>query len=290
MRKEKSSSNFGVLIILIGIGVLLYNLDILKITMFWGIVKLWPLLLIVAGLSIIFKRVRYLSVVLWLLFIGVVIGYSYIYIDEMSWSFGPDIPSISYASDAVGIEEAFMNLDLSTGSVIVKSQPDTTLMYSIPEKGIDVAEFTQTGTFGELEIKADNKSSLNVFQSKNFEVVLPEGSDWSFEIDGGVLALEMDLTSLKTTGGNIDLGIGALELIFGDEATGYYEIDLGVGDILITIPDKIGVKLIKDSGVASIDTPNYTKNDGIYYSKNYEDAENKIEINLDIGVGNFEIK
>jgi hypothetical protein len=285
MSKEKNPSNFGVMIILIGIAIMLYNLNVLRFSMFWGIVKLWPLLLVVAGLSIIFKRVRYINIILWLLFIGTVIAYSYLYKDEQTWFFGDAVPMVEY-SEIMKTDQGELIIDGTVGEVSFRAQDGDGLRYSIAEHETEQTMLTQDAlTILKLE---DQHKNMGFFQSKNFDISVPSETKWYLDIDGGVMSINLTLEEVMTTGAHIDFGVGDVKMTLGD-ATGIYDINMGIGDIEIDIPEHIGVKVTHDGGLVSFNTPGYDKINGDYYSSNYDTAEMVVEIRLDLGIGNIDI-
>ena len=81
--------NLGIILIIIGILWILSNLNLININfydiinhMIRGIFDLWPLILIVIGIDIIFKKDA-LNTVLWILFFTIVIVYSFFIKDNI---------------------------------------------------------------------------------------------------------------------------------------------------------------------------------------------------------------
>lgn len=291
MNKEKKGSSFGVLIILIGIGILLYNLDILRFSMFWGIVKLWPLLLILAGLSIIFKRVRYMNIVLWLIFTGIVIGYSYLNQDEMSWSLGDTEPTIIQEVAADGVIRGELTYDLNTGSLTIDSHDKDTLIYEVPESGIIEAAFDlNTLTASHLKIQSDSNKFQEMFRSKKYSTTLPTSGIWTFDVNAGVMDITMNLEEVALENGRIDLGVGDIEIQFGEVVSGELYIDIGVGDVTLDIPESVGVKIISNGGLTTIDAPGLSESNDVYLSDNFESAGQQLTVYLDLGIGSFDLE
>lgn len=286
MSREKNGSSLGVMIIIIGIIILLYNLNILKVTMFWGIVRLWPLLFVVIGLNIILKKVRYMSVITWLLFFGVVIGYSYLYIDEMTWFFGDNMPLESYMTDSVDLDDGHMELEMATGKIVVNSHNQNYIAYEIPEMHMEKANFNDATDRLTLRSEMQNFA----FQSSAYYVDVPEQSPWFIDIDGGVLTVELDLADASVTGGKIDYGVGDLDIILPELSDGLLTVNLGIGDVTIDIPENLGVKIISQGGLVSFDTKLEEVSEDVYESSNYNSAEHQLEIQIDVGIGSIEIK
>lgn len=293
MSREKHSSGFAVFIILIGIAVLLINMDILRLDMFWGIIHLWPLLLVLGGLSILFRKVRHFDVVLWLVFFGIVIAYSYLNMDQKSWFIGEKVASVAYEQEVSEVDEGHILLDVSTGSLMIGGYDGDNLNYKIPEVGLNTHDFEITSTdVAELTLKESSSSDfVMAFQQKYFEMNLPEEQTWSLNIDAAVLDGELNLNDLKMKDVKIDYAVGDLEVLIGEETFGAYNIDFAVGNLVIDLPENENIRVYCNGGLSSIDYPkSFTSKDDYYYSKDYDQNEPFIDIYIDLAVGTVEIK
>ncbi|MBI9013435.1 MAG: hypothetical protein JEZ08_14480 [Clostridiales bacterium] len=294
MERDKNSSGFAVFIILIGISILLINFDILRLSMFWGVAHLWPLLLIIAGLSILFRRIRYFNVVLWLIFFGIVIGYSYLNMDEKSWFFGDTVEMVYQEKAAMVVTKGMVDIDMRQGTLDIGTNTNNIISYNVPNVGIEEKTIIDTGILGSTELIVKDKDwddLFNTFQNRKYEISLPNHGEWTFDIDGAVIDGMIDLSDLKVESFKLDYAVGDIDLFISDKTSGVYVIDFAVGDIMIDVPESVGVKLIVDGAIKSIDVPNdFSNNDSTYYSSNYDDASEIIEIRISLAIGNIEIK
>jgi hypothetical protein len=292
MSNKKSTSSIGVTIILIGVAILLVNFDILSLNMFWGITKLWPLVFIVIGLSILFKSVRYMGLVLWLIFIGAVISYSFINMDEKTWSFGQAVTLETYEETYKTLNIGNLDMKINTGNIDIKAQEKKLLVYTIPNEHMRPVIFDKS-SFGiiNLEIQEDDKNKMFLVKEKNHEVIIPKEGIWNLNIDAGISTGNINLADMAVNALDLDLGIGEYKVEIGKLSEGTYNIDIGIGEVVFIIPKEVGVKIYSDRGIASLSVPkDYIKEDQIYTSSNYETADNKIEIYVEIGIGSFKIK
>lgn len=293
MEKDNKSSGFAVFIILIGICVLLLNFDILKINMFWGIAHLWPLMLIIAGLTILFRRVRYFNVVLWLIFFGIVIAYSYLNMDEKSWFLGEPVNMVYQEEDIETVTEGVLVLDMSHGSLVINTNESGIISYHVPSMNIREKTLnTSTSDPTELIIKdSEWDDFLGVFQNRKYEFSLPNQGVWDINLDGAVIDGDIDLSDLDVATFRLDYAVGDMNIYVGDYSTGSYYIDLAIGDIMIDIPNDMPVKLVIDGGLTSVSVPKgFTQDDSKYYSENFDESEDYILIEVDLAIGNVEIK
>lgn len=74
----ESKVSFGIFLILIGTIWILIKFNILTASVFKSFLTLWPLLLVGAGMSIIFHKQYIIRLLSWLLILAVVVGYGYV--------------------------------------------------------------------------------------------------------------------------------------------------------------------------------------------------------------------
>jgi len=286
MSREKSGSGLGILIILIGIGILLVNFNVLSIDMFWGISHLWPLIFIVIGLSILFKSIRYMGTILWLLFLGVVVAYSFVNMDQKG------------SADQATYEQAYdhqvdskLSMDLKTGLLKVDAGPSDKVIYKVPKDYTSPVEVESTEEAFNITIKEKSKDAFFYMKNKAYDVSLPSKSSWYMDVNAGVGEVELKLEDLRVTGMTLDAGIGNCKIYLGEDVQGEYKVDMGIGNITFYIPETVGVKVYYDLGIGKASMPdNYSKGKGTYTSDNYETADKTIIIRVDSGIGNFKIK
>ncbi|MCH4890604.1 hypothetical protein EZV73_23685 [Acidaminobacter sp. JC074] len=292
MSRERKSSGFAVFIILAGIGILLYNMNMLSLDMFWGIVHLWPLLLVIAGLSIIFRRVRYMDVVLWLVFIGVVIAYSYLNLDQKSWTIGENVESENFSVEAVDIENGTINLDMATGNIDVSVNGDDKFDYAIPVYGRKTHTVKQDGNDFVFDVRDKGSNDLGLFTSNRFYTLeVPPTGEWAIDIDGAVIDSNIELSGIDAKSVKIDFAVGDVFILIGEARASLYDIDFAIGNVIVDIPDDANVKVYYNGALSAIDVPSdYTKDGNYYYSKGFNDSEDYMEIRVDLAIGNVEIK
>lgn len=291
MSNKKSGSGLGIIVILIGITALLMNFNILSFDMFWGISQLWPMIFIVIGLSILLKSIRYMGTILWLVFIGIIIAYSFINMDEKSWSVGGDAKLTSFEETVETFETGTLKLNVKTGAVNINSGEASKLLYTVPAEYMNPVEFDNSSNKLNLVFEENTKDKVSISKNKSYDITLPEEGTWKLDLDTGVGETTLNLEGLKIYGMKLDTGVGECNIFFGEITQGDIDIDMGIGEVVINIPDNIGVKLYVDSGIGSIDVPkNYKKSGGYYKSENYDKAEYFITIKVDVGVGSFKIK
>jgi len=291
MSKEKNSSGFAVFVILAGIVILLFNMDMLKLDMFWGIIHLWPLLLIIAGLSIIFRNVRYMDVVLWLVFIGIVISYSYLNLDEKSWTIGEDTEVKAYMYEIEDIETGMIDLNIPTGSVEISANDIEQFDYSLP---VNCKSHTVDTEDSHLLFKVDDDQSNDFslyFQNRKYDLVIPTSGVWDMRIDGAVINTIIDLKDIVVNDVRVNFAVGDVKIIIDDYHQSNYDIDFAIGNVVVDIPDDANAKIYYSGAISSIDVPEgFVKKGDVYYSSNYDESADYLNIKVDLAIGNVEIE
>jgi len=86
--------------------------------------------------------------------------------------------------------------------------------------------------------------------------------------------------------------VGEVKLDFSGDWAGdaRVEIQLGLGALEITLPENVGARLTKDTFLVDVDSPGFTKIDGVLQSENWESADYHLEIDIDAAFGAVEIR
>lgn len=112
----------------------------------------------------------------------------------------------------------------------------------------------------------------------------------SFEAGAAELAATQ-LGNLNAERIEIDAGVGSITLGFGGrwERDARVNIDMGLGALELRIPEGLGVRLRKDSFLTALDSEGLIKRGDVYESLDYEDAEYRIDIDLDAAFGSVSV-
>lgn len=112
----------------------------------------------------------------------------------------------------------------------------------------------------------------------------------SFEV-GAAEFTGRRLGNLNVRHVSVDAGVGDVTLDFsgGELAEMDVEISMGLGALELRFPRDVGVRIEKDSFLTSMETPEMVKRDGVWYSKNWEDAARRIHVEVDAAFGSVEV-
>lgn len=99
------------------------------------------------------------------------------------------------------------------------------------------------------------------------------------------------LGNLNTSSLEVDAGVGDITLDFSGDLQRDMEvsIDMGLGSLELRIPEGVGVRLEKDTFLASIDTEGLVKRGDAYFSTDYAEADVHINLNIDAAFGSIKV-
>ncbi len=281
-----------VLLIGLGIIILFNNLGIIDWD-FSDVLRLWPVLLIAAGLEILIGRRSALgSAIAALIVLGIIISGIWLV------SAGPSADTLTAIEyPRAGAESAYIRLAPTVAHVRMRGTTDTGQLIE-----------------GTLEIGRNARLEKRFVEGKNPQVILEtEGTNpvgyisshgthlWDLAIHGDValdletdLAIgEVDLDLADTTLEDIevDFGIGQVTVALPTASSAEGLIDGGIGTIRIEVPEEVGVRLIADVGLVGRTIPEtYARSNNVYTSPNYNQADHKIELTVSLGIGTLTVR
>ena len=101
-----------------------------------------------------------------------------------------------------------------------------------------------------------------------------------------------NLGNLNTAVIDIDAGVGNIELDFtGDwQQNARVSVDMGIGALLLRFPRGLGVRLVKDTFLTSLDSEGLVKRGDAYLSLDYDEAEYQITVDVDAAFGSIRVE
>jgi hypothetical protein len=284
--------------ILVGLGVilLLNNLGYLNWG-FWEVARLWPILLIAAGLEILLgHRSLWASVgaalVVLVLIVGgvvlvgqgesvvgrggeaIVLGYPRERATSASIQLDPDVTRLSI--DA--LDDAS---ELATATIRLRGDEQLDERYVAGDQArLTLASRT-----------AVPRSFVGLDRHASWQVGLNPDVALDLSVDLGVGEAAIDLSRLIIEEARIDFGVALVEVKLPDMGNTVLSIDGGVGTIRINVPEDLGVRIIADAGLVTRDVPpNFTRVGNTYTSPGYERADTRATVTVNLGVGTITVR
>lgn len=294
-----SSRNIGLGIFLLSIGVIwvLANVGVITWSVIDALLILWPVALIVVGINIMFKNNAIVRAVTWVLFLAIIISYSFVVEDKKSDRNQGMQESGQYVSFEIKPGTESGKLDLSLGGLEINLDSNTLNLMDAVINDSDIRH--------SIDYKNGEKTAVIVFDKKNYfnfkgrsdsdrrcDFHLNNNVLWDMEIDVGEVSGTLDMADLKVRDFDLDAGAGNLKLVMGNryERTAV-KIDAGASKLEIVVPESSGVRVQMDGGLnkSNFEELNWVKNGNYYQSRNYDYAANKIDMDIDMGVGKLTI-
>lgn len=143
----------------------------------------------------------------------------------------------------------------------------------------------------EFKHRKDKKIATNKGYEYKFDI--DEDMIWDINVDMGAVDGTFNFQSINLKNLNIDAGAGSIDILLGQKLKdSKIDIDMGAGNIDITIPKDLGVKIKFGGGIkhSNLKNLNWIHKNNYYISPNYDNADKKVYITIDIGAGNLNIR
>jgi len=282
---------WGLLLVVVGGMILLSNLGVLEVS-WMELWRLWPLLVIAAGFSVLATRHwfwRLLSVlfVVFALMAVIAVGTGR-YAPEAQW--GHQEQSVSLAT---GVTQAEVEISAGASKLeVVSADTDNVIDASVDGSNSELTKSTRT---------VDGTQYARVTSDHGWWMMAPGKNDWTvkltervpmkLQIEAGASSTNADLSMLHLTSLRLEAGASHTELKLGNKVRELkVDINSGVSSLKIMVPKDSGVSLKFEGGLSSKDVADLKEySEGEYRSDDYSTAADKIDLVVDAGLSSLDI-
>lgn len=319
---ENRNIFWGILLVSIGGLFILDNLDILNFS-FRALVDLWPLLLVGWGISIIpmkplYKTIAGLSIAIFALvyastndkdfwwennnFSG--FKHGNVHINSSNNDDADDADSDNYEEETyysfqfdeemdAAITEAKLEMDVAAGKFRIDE--------AVTDHIIDFSAYSNIGPYNSNMVTNENRAEIfismddaiikNGTNRNKANVKLNPAIVWDLKFNIGAADFRGDFRQFKISDIEIDGGASSIRLKIGDLLeTSSIDIEAGAASIRIDIPIDAGCKIVSETFMVDLDLDGFTKNeDGIYFSDNYKESTQKINVKLEAAISQLTV-
>jgi hypothetical protein len=265
--EEKGSGGYRSLfwpLVLIGAGVvgLLATTGVLSRANFVVLVRLWPVLLILVGLDVLFgRRSPVLGALLGIAAVALVIGLMLVG-PSLGWDDDLEVKTDRFSEPLGAATSASVRLNLSSGPAEITALSDSGDLIDAELNYTGEIDFEVSGdrdktvTLGERD--ADTFFFFDWFSGDDdelrWEVGLSPQVPLDLDVDGGSGSVELDLRALQLAGLILDVGSGSVDgRLPATEARYDARVDGGSGSCRLNVAGGADVGLEIDVGSGSID-------------------------------------
>jgi hypothetical protein len=297
-QKRRSVSLVGPLI-LIGLGVifLLNTMGVLAWSVWEVVFRLWPILLIAAGLEIILNRfsawgsllalvltVAILAGVLWLLRSDIGTG-QVVTAEEIRQALGNATRARVVIEPGVGslhIEALPESANLAEGIIHVQRKQRVRRDFAVAGNTATFSVRGEGETFGPFIGWSDRPS---------WDLGLAPEVPLELEVGMGVGRADIDLTGLTVSNLKVSMGVGQTIVTLPDEGRFQAKIEGAIGETVVVIPAEMAARIHVNTGLAARGLPaSFQRQDDVYTSPGYASADNRVDLEVSQAIGQVTIR
>lgn len=327
--RVKGGTNFFWAFALIAAGVifLLNNFGILPWGIWTTILRFWPVVLIIFGLEMILENSFLGRLVIALVSLAAVIIIFALVFSSPSVNLGYSLrgwPSIRSLPGIFGNPRTQLGEKREKKILIsradypkvkrrrVSVKSGLSRLIILGDKDAELIEVNSEyfTNFGEPQLEVESGDDLltvdltNEFESgrlwpgfrEDIKQTVSFGSfdlpmDLDLEIGAGKLTADFADLILERLGVNVGAGSAELKMTEKSIPKNGVKVNVGAGSVELTLPKNIGLKIRYDIGIGNLKVNDQNmKGNGIYATESYDQAQLKLELEADVGVGSLKIK
>jgi hypothetical protein len=289
-------------IILIGAGLLflLNNLGVISWSVWGGLIKLWPLLLIAIGLDLLFgRRSRLGSLLVAALVLAALAGAIW-YSGGWGAPAGALLGSQAISQPLGGASSANLDIGMGVGTLRLGAQatPDGLLSGSITAGPRDQVEREFGVTNGVATFRLHSVSqglgALPIGPASRGELVwdlrLNPSVPLDLKLSTGAGTATLDLSQLTLRSLEMSTGVGAATVTLPRAGVLRANISGGVGETTIAIPAGVAARIKASAGLGQVRVLGTFERQGeLYVSPGYAEADARVELTISGGVGSITV-
>ena len=304
-RRKTRQRGFTLPLLLIGLGVilLLNTLNVLDVSVFQVITRFWPVLLILIGLDVLIGRRSMIgNLVMGVVVVAAVVGIG------LFAAFAPSSISIDMGDGASqhfsnpldGAQEIDAHIDFGAGEFDLAALPgssqDAVLADFNSNFGSGLQFEYQPGSSATVTIEEENGGisfpGFNRSIERKLVVNLASGVPIILDVNAGAGDIYLDLSGLEIEDFRADIGAGDVTIQLPEEGQFEVDISMGAGSLTLIIPDGLQVRLTRDVGIGDfeINDSRFVRDGNVFMTRDFDESEDYVEINLDMGVGELNIR
>jgi hypothetical protein len=274
----------------------------------WGTIwKLWPLVIVLLGLSILIKHKYGKSIMAGLAAIILALAifasfktathfirndFEVVFGDESKYEFA--ITDYSEKLDTT-LSYAILNFSAGAGSFSI-SDTTSNLFFATTKGRKDSYQLRRYDTDSSSFIDFDMEGASFTIGDKGYknkvDMSLNPKPIWDLNLEAGAASMDFDLSELKTKNIEVDMGAASIKMRLGSlYSETNLNIEAGASDIDIFVPKESGCKITTDGALSSKRFKEFDKiSSGHYQTENFNQAANKIYIEIDSGVSSISVE
>jgi len=126
-----------------------------------------------------------------------------------------------------------------------------------------------------------------------WDLALADDLPLELQVETGASETRLDLSHLKVTYLKVSTGASDTRITFPEAAgTTRAKIECGMASVNIVIPDGVAARIKTSNALAStaIDSKRFPRSSGVYQSPDFDAAENRVDMRVEMGMGSLTVK
>lgn len=314
---EKRNLFWGVLLVAIGALFILDNLDLINFS-FSALVGLWPLLLVVWGISLLPMKPTYKTAAGLIIVFGALVYASSS--DRESWwerkfmdkfdnakvHFNKHHDNNEEDSDEdtfytfqfdeeldSKITNAKLEMDVAAGKFRIEEPSNDHLVdfEAYSNIGPYIGNVVSNGDHADINISMEDSFVKNGTNRNRASIKLNPNILWDLNFDIGAADFRGDFEKFKVSKIDIDGGASSIRIKIGNlQKETFVKLDAGAASIKFEIPKNAGCKVNSESFLVDMDLDGFTKTEnGDYITDNYNESDQKITIDIDAAISQLTV-
>lgn len=282
------------LVIALGVVFLLSNLGYLGLGVWQVLLRLWPLFLVAAGLDLLIGRRSWFGSLLGLLVILAILIGSLWLMSGGVLSAQP-ITTSQFDQALDGAYQASVEISQDAGILRLSGLEDQEklLVGSGPSgDGISLTRDYQV---------VDGKGVL-VLRSKGEPVTMVSTHQAAYEyklnsvipidlnVEQGAGQIDLNLADIYISQLDVDQAVGQTQITLSDTGSFTGIVDGAIGQVTLIVPADVGLKISAGTALVVVQAPpDFQETNKVYTSPNYDQAQTKIELMVNLAIGTLNV-
>ncbi len=288
-------------VLLVGLGLILLgqNLGWVREDIWLSLLRLWPLILVAAGIDLLIPRRSIWGTLLSLVLVVAVFAGGF-------WLSGVAlggvreglVETVSIPLAKASRAEIHFNPPVAALELGALSGSQAVVEGTVPRGGYGRVhtESSVSGSTAQVEVTATGAYIIPAFgpRDETWRFGLTPDVPLDLEVSMGLGMVEADLTGLDIASLDVEMGIGQLVITLPAEGSFSGNVSGAIGQTVIVIPDGTAVRIRMTTAIGGMRTPDGGRSidvgDKEYTSPNYGTAQNQIDLQIEQAIGAIVIR
>jgi hypothetical protein len=286
--------------ILIGLGIvfLLNNLGILSWSIWETLLRLWPVLLVAAGLDLILGRRSIWGSLIALALTFAVLGAA-LWVSGTRAGSAQAPHSEEIAQPLGEVNQAQLTIDPGVGRLRIEAASDSP---NLVEGTVGLArgeqlaqDFAVQGQRATFTLRTE-QTSFGPFTTgwagqRLWDLQVSPKVPLRLGADLGLGEMDLDLSELMVEELDVALGLGQTSVTLPEEGRFVARIEGAIGQTIVVIPEGLAARMRLDTGITGRQVPDdYRCADDVCTSPEYETADHRVDLDLSQAIGSLVIR